>query len=253
MSELKLNFNVRRRKSPVRMLIVGHPKIGKTELGAGLENVFIMDLQDGTGYIPDGVPVANIKALALEHDMTELNMFGTVVTQLKKNPPDYLFIDTATEVEGLAKELGLVMYKKNPMGKNFTGTDILTLPQGGGYLWMRNGFDELTNMLEGAYTKGIIYTVHPKNSSISKEGRDLMARDINLTGAMKTIFVGNMDAIGFMYRNKGTNENVLSFKTDERDLATGARPKHLRGQEFVISKLEDNGKLTTYWDKIYID
>lgn len=76
-----------------------------------------------------------------------------------------------------------------------------------------------------------------------------------------------MDAIGYMYRNKEGNQNMLSFQTNELDLATGARSKHLAGREFVISeKFEVDGKtlftfdkenpgkesiIKTYWEKIY--
>jgi hypothetical protein len=62
-----------------------------------------------------------------------------------------------------------------------------------------------------------------------------------------------MDAIGILYRNKkNNNELIVSFKTVYDDLITGARPKHLRNKEFVISKLNENGKFEFYWDKIYL-
>ena len=60
------------------------------------------------------------------------------------------------------------------------------------------------------------------------------------------------DAIGVLYRAKeNPNQVIISFETNERDLATGARSKHLRQQKFVISELVDD-KVITHWDKIYL-
>lgn len=240
-----------KRKSPEKLLIVGHPKIGKTEACASLPNSVVLDMQSGTRYAP-GKSI-DIIQLAMKNGISRLDMFAHACQMLKKNPPDYLTVDTATDIETLAWDLALIKYKASAVGKNYKGDEVKTLPNGGGYLWMQMAMEELLDMLNGCYTKSLLFTIHPKNSSIMKEGRDLSARDINLTGKLKTIFTGEMDAIGFLYRNKGTNENVISFKSDERDLSTGARPKHLRGQEFVLSNLKEDGTLECFWDKIFID
>lgn len=81
----------------------------------------------------------------------------------------------------------------------------------------------------------------------------MAAKDIALTGKLKLIMTAQCDAIGYLYRNKeNMNQVVVSFKTNELDLATGARPKHLRGQEFVLSELKDD-EVVTHWDKIYLN
>lgn len=83
-----------------------------------------------------------------------------------------------------------------------------------------------------------------------------------MTGKLKLIVCADADAIGYMYRNPANNnQTILSFKTHEQDLATGARPSHLSNQEFVICELTnpdyhqkgEQKKFVTHWDKIFID
>ena len=77
----------------------------------------------------------------------------------------------------------------------------------------------------------------------------LFRSDLDLTGKIKRITSSQSDAIGYLYR-KG-NQNVLSFRTTD-EISCGARPDHLRNQDIVVSEMVDN-KLTTYWDRVYID
>jgi hypothetical protein len=53
-----------------------------------------------------------------------------------------------------------------------------------------------------------------------------------------------------LYR-KG-NQNILSFKTTD-DVGCGARPDHLKNVEIVISEINEEGEITTHWDKVFID
>lgn len=69
---------------------------------------------------------------------------------------------------------------------------------------------------------------------------------------LKFIVTAEMDATGYIYRKQSSNENIISFKTSEQDLATGSRCQHLAGKEFLISEKLPDGTLKTYWDKIFI-
>jgi len=93
-------------------------------------------------------------------------------------------------------------------------------------------------------------------------GKDLQAKDIQLTGKLKSIVCAEADAIGYLFRNpQNANQTILSFKTHEQDLATGARPPHLSNQEFVILELENPDYITKKepkkfkdnWNQIFID
>jgi hypothetical protein len=83
---------------------------------------------------------------------------------------------------------------------------------------------------------------------IDKNGTDVNALELDLTGKIKRITCANSDAIGYLYR-KG-KQNILSFNTSD-DIACGARPTHLRNQEIVVSEMTDKG-VVTHWDKIFI-
>ncbi len=86
-----------------------------------------------------------------------------------------------------------------------------------------------------------------------KMGGDVTARDLQLPGKLKFILCQNADAVGYMYRKDGT-QTIVSFKNDERDLATGARPAHLNNQEFVLVEESPKGsrEFVYHWDKIFL-
>lgn len=239
-------------QNPRKLFIYSHPKIGKTSLVAQLPNTLLLDLEDGSQYV-DAIKI-NVKEIARKEKISPLEAFKLIINKIKSDEItyDFVVIDTATSMEELAKQLGLEIYKSTPIGKNFKGDDVLTLPNGAGYGYLRLGFEKMYNALEGVYTKGLIILGHVKNASIQKQGKDLSAKDLALTGKLKLIVAADMDAVGYLYRHKETNQNILSFVTSEQDLATGARPAHLRGKEFLISELDENGDLKTYWNKIFL-
>jgi len=245
-------------KDPRRLLIFSPPKVGKTSLVTKLPKCLIVDLEGSSPFF-DGMFVDIVK-IAEEKNISKLDAFKEVINALNeqkiknKNIPvyDYIATDSASALEDLARDLANIMYKNTPMGKGFSG-DVLNLPNGAGYGYLREAFEQLYGYFDRFYKKGLIILAHTKSSSINKNGQDLSCKDVSLTGKLKQIVTSEMDAIGFLYRNKGTNENYLSFKTNEQDLASGARPVHLRQKEFLISKLLDNGELETHWENIYLD
>lgn len=241
---------------PRRLVIFSPPKCGKTELVAGLQNSLLIDLEDGSEYVD--TDKINIIKEANKTGKTNYQVLIELIGELdtiKKSGQtfDYVILDTATALEDIAKDLAAEMYRKNPIGKNWTGTDILTLPQGAGYQWIRMAFDKLYNSFQPYAKKCLILLTHVKDASINKEGKEIMLRDVQLTGKLKTIVAANADAIGFLYRAKSGNENILSFKHGNEDLVSGARSKHLSGKEFIISKKNEDETLETYWDEIFID
>lgn len=239
--------------NPRRMFIFSHTKVGKTTALAQLPNSLLIDVEDGSHFV-DGMTV-NIREKAKELGKTMLETLKIVADQLKsmEHRYDYIILDTSTGLEAIAKDLAAIMYRGSNMGKNWKGGDITQLPSGAGYLWLRRAYEQIYKSFDGLAKYCFILSGHVKTASINKEGKELSARDINLTGKLKQMICMDMDAIGYMFRNKGTNENILSFKTNEQDLVTGARPHHLRGQEFVISTFDPKTEtLTTYWDKIFI-
>lgn len=223
---------------PGKLIIYSKPKTGKTSLLAELDNNLIIDLENGTQYY-DALKVSINSVQEL------MDLIKAIIAAGR--PYKYITLDTLTKLEDLALPYALTLYKQTPMGKSFTGQNVLDLPNGAGYKYLR---DAMTNLLNAIYkcADRVILLGHLKTTNIEKNGKEVSARELDLTGKIKSMVSADVDAIGLLYRGED-NKNILSFKTTD-DVICGARPVHLKDQEIVISELVD-GKFITHWDKIY--
>lgn len=232
-------------QNPGSMIIFSQPKMGKTTLAAQLEDALIIDLENGSKFVDAMRVNANdyeeLKEIiiALRNRKQELN---------GKNPYTYGIIDTVSKLEELALPRALMLYKKTPMGKNFKGTDILSLPNGLGYKYLRDAMNQLSNMFEELFDH-VIFIAHLKEKSIDKDGKEITSKDIALTGRLATILPANVDAVGYLHRDR-KNNLFLNFQASD-ELCAGARPPHLRGQDIQVATNE-NGEITYHWDRIFI-
>lgn len=226
-------------KSPEVLIIFSAPKVGKTTLVAELENNLILDLEKGSNFVS-----------ALKIKVSSAKEYNDVCEEIKKEgkPYKYITIDTVTALEDFCLPIALNMYKKTPMGSTFTGTDILSLPNGAGYKYVRDAFELMINKTKEASDR-VILLGHTKEKLVGKEGKEVNAKELSLTGKLSSITCANADAIGCLYREG--NKCIITFET-ENELVCGARPEHLRNKKIVLSELID-GKLVTYWNKIFID
>jgi hypothetical protein len=225
------------RVNPKRLIIYSKPKTGKTSAFAGLEGNLIIDLENGADY----VEAIKVKA----NNLQELKEIGKAIKEASY-PYEYVTIDTVTALEDMVMPLAINLYKQTAMGKNYSGDSILTLPNGAGYLYIRQAFFQVLDFID-TLAPQIILSGHIKDKQVDDKGEMVMSANIDLTGKIKSLICANADAIGYMYR-KG-DQTILSFKTNE-EVTCGARPEHLRNEEIVISEMKD-GKLQTYWDKVY--
>lgn len=126
------------RINPKRLIIFSQPKTGKTESLSRLENNLILDLEDGSGFVT-GLKI-NVLSIAQKEKIKPIAALKAVIDKLKeanneKGSPAYKYItiDTISALEeNYAIDLALKIYKDTPMGKNFQGTDVRTLPNGAG-------------------------------------------------------------------------------------------------------------------------
>lgn len=227
-------------KSPRKVLIFSKPKVGKTSLFAELEKSLILDLENGSDFL-DAV---KLKA----NDLDGIVKIGEAIKKQGK-PYKYIIVDTITKLEDMCLSLALKIYKSTPIGKTFTGDNVLNLPNGAGYGYLREAFFKMTNYIE-TLSERTIYLGHLKAKYIEKNGKEVTAAEVDLVGKIKSMLSADVDAIGLMYRSND-NKNMLTFKTTD-DVICGARPEHLKNAEFVISETVD-GKLKTNLNKIYID
>lgn len=225
------------------MVLYSPPKMGKTTMISHLENCLIIDLEKGSRYVD---------ALKVEvNSLAELTELGKAIKAAGK-PYKYVAVDTITKLEEWCEADATATYKESVIGKNFKGNTVLELPNGGGYLYLREAFKKWINALENL-ADHIILIGHIKDKMIEKAGKEVSARDLDLTGKIKQITCANADAIGYMHRDKDGNM-YLNFKSSD-EIMCGSRCDHLKGQEILIAEPVKDGKpgeITVHWDKIYL-
>ena len=227
------------RVNPKRLIVYSKPKTGKTSAFAGLEDNLIIDLENGADYVE-----------ALKIQITSLQELLEAGKAIKEagNPYKYVTIDTVTALEDMVMPLAIKLYRNTSMGKSYDGDNVLSLPNGAGYLYLRQAFFQVLDFID-TLAPHIILAGHIKDKQVDDKGEMVLAANIDLTGKIKSLICANADAIGYMFR-KG-NKTILSFKTSE-EVTCGARPEHLRNEEIVVSEMNDKGELEFHWDKIYV-
>jgi hypothetical protein len=237
MSELKISLPTKKqaatRKSPKNFVLYGQPKIGKTTALSQLDNCLIIDLEDGT----DMLDALKIKA----NNLKELSMIGQEIIKAGK-PYKYIAVDTVTQLEVWCEYEAKKLYQNTPMGKNFDadnkGLSVLSLPNGAGYLYLRQAYKKWIDRLN-TLADHIILVGHLKEAKIDKKGKEVAVKDLDLTGKIKNITCANADAIGYVFRE---DDNTMISFDSMGDIQAGSRCDHLKGQTFPLE-----------WDKIFID
>ena len=226
------------RVNPSRFIIYAPPKQGKTTVISALDDTLIVDTEDGTKYAECmSVQVNNVDDLR--------NLREAIVAAEK--PYKRIALDTVTELEEIVLPIAKQMYQKTPMGRNYQGDDIRTLPQGAGYHYHRLAFESVISEFE-KLCETVILIAHVKDKMIESKtsGEPVVGVDISLTGKLAAIQCAKADAIGYFYR-KGA-DGYLSFETN--NFVCGARPEHLSGRKFKISEQTDDS-ISVNWSEIF--
>lgn len=226
--------------NPRHILLYGLPKCGKSTIGAGLENALHLDTQNGTDFLP-----------VIKWETKKLSDIRNLTKLIKENgnPYDYFIIDTVTDLEDIVLPLAKTLYKKTPMGKNWEGDDVKTLPKGAGYLYLRMAFCTIIDTIE-SWGSPIIFFAHLKDKMLEKNGEEIAVADIDLSGKLKSILSGKVDAIGRVYRKE--NKTIIDFAGGDENTVMNARANHIRNKEIVIAESDEKDNITTYWDKIFL-
>ena len=231
-------------KNPSYLIIYGLPKSGKTSAVAQLENNLIIDLEGGSTFID---------AMAIQ--CRTINDLGEAAQAIraKNNEVGHNFyrhitIDNATRLEDICMSYACTLYRQTELGKKWTGTDVTTLPRGAGYKYLRDAVKKVIDMFKELCDECILVG-HVKDSIIEKDGAEVTAKEIDLVGKLGKILCGLADAVGYVYR-KG-NETHISFVGGADDTIMEARAKHIANKDIIIAIGDDDGNITTYWDKIY--
>lgn len=228
---------------PALLIIYGLPKVGKTDLLSHLENSLLVDLEKGTKYL---------NALKVEVNSTE--ELKDVIQQVHTagKPYDFAIIDTVSKLEDMMLPIALAMYRATPMGSTFEGDDILSLPNGGGYHYLRLAFTEWLRKIKFLADR-IILVAHVKEAVIDKQGKDVTVTDLQLTGKIKFTTAADADGIGYVHRNlKG--DLLMSFQGTS-ELVCGSRVTHLKNKLIKMAEYdeENNTLINVNWKAIYPD
>lgn len=231
--------------NPPFLILYGRPKSGKTSALAQLDNNLIIDLEGGSTFID---------AMAVQ--CRNINDLGETAQAIRAKNKEvghnfyrHITIDNATRLEEICLSYAATLYRKTPMGKNWKGDDVRTLPSGSGYQYVRQAVRNVIDMFKDLCDEFILVG-HVKDVQINNNGEELSEMALDLVGKLSAIMCGVSDAVGLVYR-KG-NETHISFKGGEGSIKE-ARAKHLRGQDIIIATGNDDGSITTYWDKVYKD
>ena len=221
------------RKSPKNMIVYGQPKIGKTSALALLDNCLIIDLEDGS----DMVDALKVKVSSLK----ELAALGKEIVKAGK-PYKYIAIDTVSKLEEWCEADAKVIYMQTPMGKTFEqknpGASVLSLANGGGYLYLRIAYKKWIDRLN-TLADHIILVGHLKDKMLEKKGKEVAVKDLDLTGKIKQITCAQADAVGYIFREDDTT--MISFDSLD-DITAGSRCDHLKGKTMPLE-----------WSEIFID
>jgi hypothetical protein len=242
--------------NPKFLLLYGSPKVGKTQIISFLpkDGYLLIEIDPhGAAYF-EGTYV----------EVNSLDELQEVINAVNENdkPYKYIIIDTITKFAEWMEVYATQMYKASNLGRNYQGDNVLELPKGAGYLWLRRAFQIWLDDIKKLADR-IIFLGHVKDAALTSKGTDAMGNsvviekqgieevstlDLDLTGKLKQITCAEMDAIGYLYRKTVPSEERGKTKSQLRvnfnsgsSVLGGARPEHLRGQDFEFN-----------WEKIYL-
>lgn len=226
------------------LIIFGKPKAGKTTLASRLDNNLIVDLEGGSEFL---------EALAVQaRSVKDLGDIATAIREeIKQNgkkPYKYITLDNASRLEEICLSYAATLYKQTPMGKNYSGNDVRTLPNGSGYMYLQQAVRKVIDMFR-ELCDNFILIGHTRDKLINKEGEEMSEMSLDLVGKLANIICGEADAVGYVYRKR--NETHISFEGGDNSVRE-ARAPHLRGKNIVIAESDENNDIKVHWEKIYL-
>lgn len=243
MGETKYPFAVKTEveTNPKILLLFGKTKIGKSTILSGLDGCLTLEFEDkGSDYMTGHVVQVN--------SLKDLNGIGKQIEDAGK-PYKYIAIDTVTALEDMCLPYANQLYRATPMGKNWNGEDVRTLPSGSGYQYLRTAFFNVIDKIS-TWAEFIILVGHLKDTLIEKDGEEFNSYELDLTGKIKRITAANAAAVGYVYRDG--NKLLINFKPSE-DILAGCKIPRLEGKIITISEKDKNsGAIRTFWNEIYI-
>lgn len=253
--------------NPRLIVFFGKPKTGKSSLAASLENNLIIDLEDGYRALD----VMSVQARSAA-DIFKIKNLIEQKNQENGGKPFYRFItiDNATRLEEMSLTYAAHLYRQTPMGATYgykkdkignlmkdangnkiidPNADVRQLPNGSGYLYLRNALKEMVNMFK-PLCDTLILICHVKDKQIRKDDEETTEMAVDLAGKTGDIICGEADAIGYVSRQD--NKTLITFKGGDNTIR-GSRPLHLREKVFCVAESDPDGNLKVDMSQIFLD
>lgn len=252
--------------NPRLLVLFGRPKSGKSSAVASLDSNLIIDLEDGYRSLEvmsvDARNVADIFAIRAK--------INEEIKKTGKRPYRFITIDNATRLEEMCLSYAAQLYRNTQMGAKWglkrdrngnlilvdgkpvpdPKADVRQLPNGGGYLYLRNALKEVIHMFMPPMCETLILVCHVKDRQVNLNNQESTEYSVDLAGKLADIICGEADAIGFIYREK--NKTIVSFSGGDGTLRE-ARPAHLRGKQFVVGESDENNNLKMDLSQIFLN
>jgi AAA domain len=227
--------------NPRILTLYSLPKIGKTTILSQLDGCLILDLD-----IPKGTSF--IECLAIE--INNIYDFQETLKKLKEiwtsgeYPYKYIAIDTISQLEKWSIPRATEEWKKSNLyspTKQGHIQNVLELPEGAGYYWLRKVFFSYIEYISSFCDK-LILIGHVNLADINKDTKNVNADEIALLGKSKLGTTSISDATGYLYRDEIDDSKLMITFKSVGHTSSGARCHHLYGKKFEFS-----------WDKIYLN
>lgn len=214
-----------------------------------------LDYEDGSEALP-GIKINVIraaKAAGMKRIDFLLKLWEELATEVAAGKPrfQYLIHDKINNLEEWSEMWATAYYRSTLQGKNFKGSSVLELPEGGGYRFLREKFLDLWNAASAAAPRSIWWCSQKLKYIDDGTRNRFEVSDMDLTGKCRSIAAGACDAPAVMYREED-GSNWISFVTSDKRAFCGCRVPRLEGKRFKLSYIQD-GKLNVDWNNIYPD
>lgn len=264
--EIKLPTERRKAQNynPRLLIIYGRPKSGKSSAVASLDDNLIIDLEHGYRALD----VMSVDASTVSDIFAIREALNNRMKTEGKLPYKFITIDNATRLEEMSLPYAASLYRKTPMGSSWgflkdkngaiirkdgkpltdPKADVRQLPNGAGYLYLREALKEMVHMFQ-PYCETLILVCHVKDRQIKEKDVETTELSVDLAGKLADIICGEADGVGYLYREG--NKTILSFIGGD-DTIKEARPLHLRGKRFVVGESDDENNLKMNLGQIFL-
>ena len=265
-----MELPVKRREAqnynPKLLVLFGKPKSGKSTLMASLDSNLIIDLEDG--YRALSVMDIQVRTSSQLFEVAKL-IKAKIAENKGEFPYKFITIDNATRLEEMSLDYAAHLYRSTAMGagwgmmKDAMGkpvkdknnkpipdpkADVRTLPNGAGYLYLRQALRKMIDMFK-PLCETLILVAHVKEKQIRKDAEEMSEMSVDLAGKLGEIICGEADAIGYIYREK--NKTFISFEGGDSTIRE-ARPLHLRGKKIEVAHSDEENNVIVDMSKIFI-